>query len=102
MIHYTCDRCRRLLDSQDDLRYVVKLESYAAMEPLDADDVEDDRDHLSEIQDILERMEDSESDYVGDDVYQKKRYDLCPDCYREFIRDPLGRERPAHLGFSPN
>ena len=66
------------------------------------DEIEDDRDHLTEIQEILERLEDSESDQVGDDVYQKRRYDLCPECHREFIKNPVGRERTAPLGFSPN
>ena len=101
MIHYSCDRCKRVLDSED-LRYVVKVEIYAAMEPFDVDDIEDDRDHLLEIQDILERLEDEQSDAVGDDVYQKRRFDLCCDCYREYVKNPLGREVPVHLGFSPN
>jgi hypothetical protein len=102
MIHYSCDRCKRVLDPEEDLRYVVKLEVYAEIDPVDADDVEDDRDHLLEISEILERMEDSDSDYIGDDVYQKKRFDLCADCYKKFIRNPLGREVTVPLGFSQN
>jgi hypothetical protein len=102
MIHYTCDRCQRTLDSSGDLRYVVKLEIYAAMEPLEVDQAEDDRDHLVEIQEILERLEAGQSPEVGQDVYQKQRYDLCPDCYRRYIRNPLGSEVGAEFGFSPN
>ena len=102
MIHFSCDRCKRILDPQEDLRYVVKLEVYAAMEPVDTDETDDDRDHLLEIQEILERMDDSECENIGDDVYQKQRFDLCPECYRKYIQNPIGRETPVHLGFSHN
>lgn len=102
MIHYSCDRCKCSIDPEDDLRYVVKLEVHAAMEPVDSDNAEDDRDHLLEIQEILERIEDSENDLIGDDVYQKQRFDLCADCYKKYIKNPIGREMPVHLGFSQN
>lgn len=102
MIHYTCDRCKRSIDPEQELRYVVKLEIQAAMEPLDCDDVEDDRDHLLEIHEILERLEDEESDAIAEDVYQKQRYDLCPECYRQYIKNPIGRELTAQFGFSNN
>ena len=102
MIRYSCDLCKRELDSQDDLRYVVKMEIYAAMDPTASDGDEDDRDHLEEIQDILERMEDSACDQIGDDVYQQLRFDLCPDCRRKFIKNPLGRKAAKAFGFSTN
>ena len=44
MIHFTCDRCRQSIDPEEDLRYVVRMEVQAAMEPLDAEEPEDDRD----------------------------------------------------------
>ena len=101
MIHYSCDRCKCTLDPDHDMRYVVHVEVYAAMEPLEQDD-DDDRDHLLEIQEILERMEDADSDAISDDVYRKRRYDLCADCYRQYVKNPLGRELPAALNFSAN
>lgn len=102
MIHYSCDRCKRMIDPEDELRYVVKLEVYAAMEPAEADEMEDDRDHLLEVQEILERLEAGEDDNIGDDVYQKRHFDLCPQCYREYTKNPLAREQQVQLGFSPN
>ena len=51
---------------------------------------------------ILERLDDAENDAIGEDVYQKRRYDLCSDCYRKYIECPVGQERPAHFGFSQN
>jgi hypothetical protein len=94
--------CGRELDSQDDLRYVVKIEVFAAFDPAATDEADDDCDHLEEIQDILERMEESASDQIGDDVYQQLRFDLCPDCRKKFVKNPLGRETAKAFGFSSN
>lgn len=102
MIRYSCDLCRRELDPQDDLRYVVKMEVYAAFDPASADGDEDDSDHLEEIQNILERLEDSADDEIGDDVYQQLRFDLCPECRKRFVKNPLGREPAKAFGFSSN
>jgi hypothetical protein len=102
MIRYSCDLCKRDLDPEDDLRYVVKMEVYAAFDPAASIEADDDRDHLQEIQDILERMEDAESDQVGDDVYQQLRFDLCPECRKKFIKNPLNREVAKAFGFSKN
>ena len=102
MIHFSCDRCKRVLDPDDDLRYVVKLEVHAAMEPVDADDLDDDRDHLLEIHEMLESVEDLDNELTGDDAYQRRRYDLCSECYRKFMKSPLGREPVTQLDFSQN
>lgn len=100
MIRFTCDLCKRDIDPGENLRYVVKMEIFAAFDPMALD--EDDRDHLQELQDILERAEDLESDQIGDDVYQQLRFDLCPECRKKFLRNPLGRESAKILNFSEN
>ena len=102
MIHFSCDRCKRPLDTESELRYVVRLEVQAMMEPTELDLVADDRDHLLEVQEILERMEDLEDENIGEEIYKKSRYDLCSHCYRKFIQNPLGRESVPHLNFSKN
>lgn len=102
MIRYTCDCCGCELDAKSDLRYVVKIEVYAAFDPIDADEDEYDRDHLEELQDILERMDDAEDPRIGDDVYQQRRYDLCPECRKRFLKNPLPREGAKAFGFSSN
>jgi hypothetical protein len=104
MIRYSCDLCKRDLDPEEDLRYVVKMEIYAALDPAVTDDDEDDRDHLQEIQDILERMEDAESEDIGEEVFQQLRFDLCPECRKKFMKNPLGREvaKAKVVGFSKN
>ena len=102
MMHFSCDRCKCQLDPHDDLRYSVKIEIQAVMDPIGESEPEDDRDHLLEIADILEQLAEEESCTVGEDVYQKRNFDLCPACYRKFIQNPLGREQKATLGFSKN
>jgi len=44
MIRFTCDLCKREIDPEEDLRYVVKIEIYASLDPMVLE--EDDRDHL--------------------------------------------------------
>jgi hypothetical protein len=100
MIRYLCDMCKREIDPDGDLRYAVKIEIYAAFDPLSME--EDDRDHLQEIQDMLERLEDTDSDDIGDDVYQQLRFDLCPECRKSFLQNPLGPQRANILDFSEN
>ncbi len=100
MVHYSCDLCKRPLDSQDDLRYVVKLEIYAAFDPLEIDD--EDTDNLQELSDLLERLDDTRSSEVSDEVYQQMRFDLCPECRKRFLKNPLGRKPTEQFDFSKN
>jgi hypothetical protein len=86
------------LDSED-LRYVVKLEVYAAFDPGFGDD--DDVDGLHEIQEILQRAEDASDEAISPEVYEQKRFDLCSDCRKKFLRNPLGREL-KQFNFSKN
>jgi hypothetical protein len=100
MIHYDCDFCKRALETED-LRYVVRVEVYAALDNSEADS-DDDRDHLQEIEDILEQLDASGELPPGDDVYQQLRFDLCAECRQKFLSDPLGRRTAQHLDFSQN
>lgn len=102
MIRYCCDMCKRDLDPDDEIRYVVKIEISAAFDPQVTDDDEDDRDHLEEIQEMLERLAGGDDDRVSEDVYRELRFDLCAECHRRFLKNPLGREAAKALGFSNN
>jgi hypothetical protein len=101
MIHYTCDCCKRQLDP-DDLRYVVKMEVCAAFDPSASNELDDDRDHLQEIQEILQRCEDTADAPVAGEVYEQLRFDLCCECRKKFIKNPLGRELSKQFDFSKN
>jgi hypothetical protein len=104
MIHFTCDRCNRVIDLEQELRYVVRMEIEAFMDPIHEEEPQDDRDHLLEIDEILERAGCDTDESIGEDVYKKRRYDLCPQCYRKFKANPLAREKKpvTAMGFSHN
>jgi len=78
------------------------MEVYAAFDPSALDEVEDDRDHLQEIQEILQRAEDAADDQIGSDVYEQLRFDLCTECRKKFLKNPLGREASKQFDFSQN
>lgn len=101
MIHFTCDGCGRVIDTDDEMRYVVRLEVYAAF---DAEDAEADssRDHLQEIDEILESMDELEEPTPVDDAFRQVRYDLCCGCRKKFLKNPLGRLTSRNIGFSNN
>ncbi|MCC9604125.1 hypothetical protein LOC67_26530 [Stieleria sp. JC731] len=113
MIHYTCDRCKRTIDSETELRYVVEIEIRAAS-CTDANasfhDVsdDDDVDHLAELHDQLQREFNPEHDAVLDScedddcIDTTEQYDLCQQCHDAFASNPLGRDMPVGLGFSNN
>ena len=101
MIHFSCDRCKRAINPHDQLRYVVRIETRAALDFENATDDEADRDHLLEVADALDCADDDDCDFIGEDIYQQQRFDLCPECYRKFIRNPVGRDA-VELNFSEN
>ena len=101
MIHYTCDRCKRAIDTALQMRHVVKIEVKAIVDDL-TEDFEDEVDHLSELHQLLEGMGDEGDPCDLADMALRGRYDLCPDCYRQFVKNPLGRDALLALGFSNN
>ncbi|QEG35291.1 hypothetical protein [Bythopirellula goksoeyrii] len=101
MIHYTCDCCQQRIDAEIDLRYVVRMEVYAALDSAE-EESDNDRDHLQEIQDILESLDDAQDGQIDEEVYRNVRFDLCSECRNRFIKNPLGRAISQQLDFSQN
>jgi hypothetical protein len=89
MIHFTCDCCGRAINQTSETRYVVRMEVYAALDD-EAGQAVEESDHLEEIEDLLERMDDMDAE-LDEALYRQVRYDLCPDCRERFLRNPLGR-----------
>ena len=102
MIHYSCDRCKRTIDPAREIRYVVRVDAQAVLDPLPSDELDDDRDQLLEIDELLESLDLDDEDSLLDEAPQQLRFDLCSDCYRRFIQDPLGVESAMSVGFSSN
>lgn len=100
MIHYTCDLCQRTIDPQSELRYVVRMEVYAAADET-VDDGADEHDAFVELQEVLQRAENGDADAEADEVYQQLRFDLCPECRKHVMSNPL-RMHALQLDFSEN
>jgi hypothetical protein len=103
MLHFTCDLCGKEMLPGDDGRYVVQLEVYSAHDPAELTEADLDQDHMDEISQILAEMEDQpdDCDETAPD-YKKLRYDLCSDCHKKFLRDPLGKDAAQKFHFSEN
>ncbi len=102
MIRYSCDLCRRELDPTDDVRYVVKIDVSAALDPQDCDESDDDRDHLQEINELLHHLDSADHEASIEAPSQQLRFDLCPNCRRKFLKKPLGNEHFSQFDFSEN
>jgi hypothetical protein len=101
--HYVCDGCQRVLESDEEC-YLLRME--ACDDASSTDDgrnkIDSDRDYLEEIDDLLERGGDLESELLGDDSQPTVEYHLCVDCREKFLLDPLGRRKSPQLDFSKN
>ncbi|MGR3310075.1 MAG: hypothetical protein ACUZ77_04805 [Candidatus Brocadiales bacterium] len=100
MVHYSCDMCGKLLHSDKDVRYVVKVEVYALYkeEDDDFDETEDAfEDELDELEDIDAEMEEFE-----DAEYKTFRFDLCSECHSKYLQNPLLFKGSRKARFSEN
>ena len=101
MIHFTCDACCRPINADEETRYVVRVEVYAALDD-ESEPVAEENDNLQEIDDLLERLADLDEAQLEEEVYRQVRYDLCPECRKKFLLNPLGMGDSVRLGFSQN
>jgi len=104
MMHFSCDICSKDMTLGEGARYVVKLEALAATDPAELTEADLDADHIEEMADLLNELEESGIDDVPAELpaNKKMRFDLCALCYRKFLADPLGRESVAKFDFSEN
>ena len=102
MIHFTCDLCGRALKPNEDTRYVVKVEVYAAHDPMEITSDQLDEDRQEEIEQLLDEMSDMDADDLEDQVYKTFRYDLCTGCHAAYLKDPLGKSVRLKARFGHN
>lgn len=103
MIHYSCDLCGRSLNPEAERRYEVRLEirpMHSAPEFGSELDRIDDMDPLEILEQIIE-SEEPES-FVEPSSPSILKYDLCSDCHKKFVADPLGRKSHSNIHFSAN
>jgi hypothetical protein len=102
MIRYSCDLCGKELLPGEEERYVIKIEASAAHDPAELTEADLDDDNLEEISELLRALEENDGEMDLPEPTRHFRYDLCPECHRKFVRDPLGRECSQKVSFSEN
>lgn len=100
MIHYTCDRCQKRIDTDQATLYQVRIEVSSTLPPepqLDADEAQAAREFM-EMDETIEDLDGSGSEATDPAALS---FDLCPECFTRYYQDPLGLNAAA-LGFSKN
>lgn len=100
MVHYSCDRCGRSLSHK---RFIVKLEVLPAPGCGELNGGDLDLDHLQQVAELLDETESPAGSPVLDEFSsQYKQFDLCPECRRKFLENPLGDGPNRRHRFSSN
>lgn len=94
---FLCGECGRRISSTPSAHGVVNLEGWCV-----GTDLVEAHESLSD--GGAEGAEDIEVSWESEDEHappncDRARFDLCPTCYRQFISDPLGRDRRATFDF---
>ncbi|MEO2000308.1 MAG: hypothetical protein ABGW75_01685 [Pirellulales bacterium] len=107
MLHYSCDLCQRPIDPAVGIRHVVKINVFPAVDSqsdenctLESESLGDD--HLDDMHDLLERLEEQDLAAFLDDGTRALRFDLCDACRQRFLRNPLGIQSNKSFTFSDN
>lgn len=88
MITHICDRCGRPME-QAELRYIAKIQVYAAPTPITITPEDLLTDQKRKIKDLQEQCERMTEDELMRDVHVEFQYDLCRRCQKTFITNPL-------------
>src|SRR5436309_12695709 len=91
-----CDGCGEGLLLADDVRYVLRIEGFAAYDPMEITRADLDKDFEEEMRRVLERLSKLDPEKAQDQVHRAFHFDLCPRCWSRFLKDPLaGAKRPG-------
>ena len=89
MAQFCCDMCGKPLLVDEDVRYILKVEVYAAYDPMELTDDDLKASRLKEIRELVKRMEHMDPKELEDQVYKKLTFDLCPACRKKYLSRPL-------------
>lgn len=92
MPEFYCDCCGQQITPKDQ-RYLVRLELWAAPDPLvvSADDLK--RNFKKEMEELIRQMEKQDATELTHQVWVRYDFDLCPRC-RQTYYELLQRPRP--------
>ncbi len=92
MYHFICDMCGKGLLVNEDARYEVTIEVKSAYDPMEITPEDLKKDHIAEIKWLLKKMEGMKSQELEDEVYKVFKFDLCCNCQKKFLKNPLFKE----------
>lgn len=97
--------CGKPIATEEDTRYVVKVEVYATCDSMD-DDCEFDEELITEYEEDEEDNDEETDNYDSDDIedveYRTFRFDLCSKCHSKYLQDPLSIKSIRRGRFSEN
>ena len=99
MITFTCDRCKKTIDTTNEIRFVVSIEVQAAF---GSDETISEHERLDELSEALDELDSEEQAEISHQVYEKRTFDLCDSCRQEYGKNLLAIEGAATLEFSDN
>ena len=89
MADFCCDMCGKPLLVDEDVRYILKVEVFAAYDPMELTEDDLKADRLKEIRELVKRMEQMDPKELEEQVYKKLTFDLCPACRKKYLKNPL-------------
>lgn len=92
MDHCICDMCGKDLLGED-IRYVMKMEIYCAYDPMEITYKDLAKDHKKEIQALIKEINKIDPEELQNQVYYMREFDLCKECHKKMLMDPLGKNR---------
>lgn len=84
-----CDSCGEGLLLSENVRYVLRIEGFAAYDPLEITKQDLAQDFEAEMKHLLDRLARMDPEEAQDEVHRQFRFDLCLRCWRRFLIDPL-------------
>ena len=92
MMKLACDLCGKTLLLDEDVRYIVNIEVFAAYDPMELTEEDLEKDLDKELRELVERMKHMDPEKAQDSVHRRFRFDLCPACQKKYLKNPLQRE----------
>ncbi|HRU05548.1 MAG TPA: hypothetical protein P5137_07210 [Candidatus Brocadiia bacterium] len=86
----TCDRCGKILLVDEDVRYKVRIEVFAAYDPMEVTQDDLARDNRAEMLRLVRALRGLDPERAQDSVHRQMEFEICPACQRAYLADPLG------------
>jgi hypothetical protein len=88
MITHLCDRCGSPIEAGQ-LRYVARIEVFAAADPLQVTREDLEGDTRDEIDRLIEQCAGKSEEELMQDVHVAFKFDLCRRCQQAYVANPL-------------